>query len=567
MNHKIINGVHFLKLEGDYITRGRLHASILKQQIQKGAIPALAKKNEWLLRRAGGPLDFKPLQNLALSLYHNVLVKKMEKSLNPRDRKLLHAMAEAAEIGHETLVRAMFQPDGLMLMSRLTLMRYLFKDLPARELPGCSSAAVMKNWTADQKLYVLRNQDYPVVGPWETNTTVMFNYPTEAGEIPYVSIASAGLHTGGLTSMNFEGMTVATHAHFGKDVQLNGQPIFVVGGEIICKAKTIAQAFDIAKKTPRNANWSLVVTSGKERATAVIEMGPNETYIRYPEDNFIAHTNFFHTPNLKQKEALICGGRHDDDYARICRMKQILTEDKGQLTPGHLAKVMGDHLDPWSGEERVLGNTVSVMSTIKSVVFSPEDLKLWVSSRQESPTGLGKFLEIDTSNFWQKDSAEENWPYLQGNRPSTPGLVKDIANYRRAYQIWHMQSHTSDYKERTLEALKHTLLEGCHDPHVETQAGHVAFKLGMFDQALIHFEKSTQGKMTEHLSAVRDLFLARCLDIQNQRDRAREIYAKWATYREERLAREMRRGLKRPYNKSGVKKVMLDLQFVDPLVY
>ena len=73
MEYKNIDGVHFLKLKGNYLERTRQHAKVLSKQIKKGALIDLAKKNEWLLRRAGGLLNFKPIQNFVVFLYHKVV--------------------------------------------------------------------------------------------------------------------------------------------------------------------------------------------------------------------------------------------------------------------------------------------------------------------------------------------------------------------------------------------------------------------------------------------------------------------------------------------------------------
>ena len=46
-----------------------------------------------------------------------------------------------------------------------------------------------------------------------------------------------------------------------------------------------------------------------------------------------------------------------------------------------------------------MGNTVSVMTTVKSVIFSPEDFTLYVSKKNTSPVGIGDFIEINKDTF------------------------------------------------------------------------------------------------------------------------------------------------------------------------
>ncbi len=565
-DYRQLKGIHFLRLHGSHLERARMHGEILKRPIQQGAIPALGKKNEWIIRRAGGAFAWGPLQNAAVAFYHNLLIPLMSKSLLPRDRELMMTLAEAAEVPYKTISRAMFQADGLMLLSRLSIMKYLFKDFPAQELPGCSSSVVHPSLTLNKKMLVSRNQDYPVTGPWERETTVIFHEPTEPGEIPHVCVVSAGLHTAGLTTMNKAGLTVAAHAHFGRDVSVRGMPIFVLGGLVASRAKTLNEAVEIVREHNRYANWTFVVSSAKEQNAIAIEMGPKKMAVRSMEDGLLTHTNFFHT-EMKEKEALICGGRYHDDQARVCRMRQVLLANKEQITPSTMSAMLGDHVDPWTGEERVLCNTLSVMATVKSVVFSPEEQQLYVSTRGRSPMGLGDFMKIDVNSFWSDKTSDEEWPMIAGNRPKTPGFLPAVDEYREGYRIWHMESHTDDYAERALVHLRKAQALLPTDPHLSMQVGIVGLKLGHFREAITHLEQAKRGKLVQYLAAVCDLFLARACDAEGDRERALKLYQTWAQYPDPRLRKAMEEGIRRPFQKNKTDQIMLDMQFVDPIMY
>ncbi len=571
---RTIGNIHFLKLVGTYEERAQAHASLLIHEIKNGAIPVLAKKNEWLIRRAGGLLQWGPLQESVVFFYHHVLLPFIQKSLRQEDHGMMQIMAKYSGLDLKTFQRAMFQADGLMLLSRTSMMKYLIKDFALGQVPACSSVAVSGDWTKDGRLLVARNQDYPIVGPWEKNTTVMFNYPSEKDQMPFVSIASAGLHTGGLTSMNEAGLTVAAHAHFCKQVSLKGLPIFVVGQEIISKAKTISQAIDIAKKLNRNANWALVVTSAQEKNAAVLEMSPNKVYPRYAQNNFINHTNYFHHPELSKNEAILSPTRMEDDHARWCRMQQILTPLKGSIDIEEMAQVMGDHLDPWTKSERIMGNTLSVMSTIKSVIFDPKNQDIWVSNRGRSPMGLGPFMQVNVSNFWQQDLTEEltenKMNFISGKKPAAANFESQLELYREAYMSFHTYPDRPDYLEKTLQCLKKILNQNgqnCQDGHVWTQAGHVAFKLNQFEEAQKYYQHSCRFNLATHVAQGRDLMLARTFDLLNNRQKALEIYQRLVKIENGPVKDAAKKCLKTPYKKSKTQEVMIDLQFPDPVHY
>ncbi|MEK6624502.1 MAG: hypothetical protein AABY86_06020, partial [Bdellovibrionota bacterium] len=235
--------------------------------------------------------------------------------------------------------------------------------------------------------------------------------------------------------------------------------------------------------------------------------------------------------------------------------------------PATMSSMLGDHVDPWTGEERVLGNTLSVMATVKSVVFSPEEQILYVSTRGSSPMGLGDFLKIDVNSFWANRTSEETWPTIPGNRPKTPGFMPAVEAYREGYRIWHMESHTDDYAERALVHLRKAQALLPSDPHLSMQVGNVALKLGHFEEAIKHLEQAKCGKLAHYLAAVCDLFLARSYDATGERERALKLYQSWAKYPDARLREAMHQGLRRPYHKKQIDQIMLDMQFVDPIMY
>jgi tetratricopeptide (TPR) repeat protein len=383
-----------------------------------------------------------------------------------------------------------------------------------------------------------------------------------------VAITTAGVHTAGLTAINREGITVFTHAHFGRRVRLSGKPVVTIGNEIARKARTLDEAIDLARKNLPCANWAFVVASAKEQAAIVIEMNPDKAAVRHAEDGFIAHSNYFHDKELREDEALISGGICEDLEGRLCRLRDILEADRGRLEPSHLSRALGDHVDHFTGEERVYGNTISVVTTIKSTVFDPEQQRFWISTRGESPMGLGEFMEVDIDRFW-KDKPEETLARkkIPGYTPKKPGLLEGIHHYREAYREWHMNCHEPDFAERCYIALKKATRAFPSDPNVWFQAGIVALKLHKFDEARNCFEQSLPFKTARHVTEVRNLYLARCYDLAGERAKALDIYGRFSQIGEPRLRKAYEHGMRRPYRERDTARMMLDLQFPDTLQY
>ncbi len=487
---------------------------------------------------------------------------------------MTRALAEGCGLPHEIVRRGLYQADGMMLLSRLSLMRYLMSDHPAIALPGCSSGVLLREQTREGRLLICRNQDYPVVGYWEPNTTVVFQEPSEPGAIPHISVTTAGVHTGGLTSMNREGITLCTHAHFGRHLSWSGATVVDLGNRIIENARTLGEAVDIARRHRRHANWAYVISSGRENQAAVLEMTPDRVVVREPEGGMLAHSNYFQSAELKGEEANMSGSCTEDMKARACRMKQLLASQGGCADAASMARILGDQVDPFTGEERIFGNTIGVVTTIKSVVLDPEMLRLYVSSRKETPVSLeGRYVQVDFEGFWEhsKEEAEERAlaGALQGSQPKNPALTEAVRGYREAYRAWHMEAHLPDYQERTCEALEKTVALQPLDANLRVQAGLVRFLLGQYEAAKQHFECALTAKLTPHGQRVANLFLARCLDLDGKRDQALQLYriTLESGEIETRLQCALEEGIKKPYRDHRRKSLHVDLQFPDAFAY
>ena len=571
LDRRNVAGIHVIRARGTADERARAHMTLMRHEARTGALQHLSEKNEWMIRKAPGPLQWKPLQAAVLAFYRKLLIPYMDRHTVPEYRRLIEVISDSLGVSRDWVRSSLFQPDAFMLLCRISVMKYLLPQMPSGGLPGCTSATVLKGWTREGKLMVARNQDYPVVGPWEPNTTVMFSEPTEVDQIPHVSITTAGVHGLGLTAMNREGITVSSHAHFGRKVSLRGQPVIVVGSEIIRHAKSVGEAVDIARRIPTIANWAFMVASARENDAVVIEKTPSKTCVRQAEDGFLSHTNYFHSPELQGQEARISAAYTEDLVGRICRIREILEKDRGSLEPHHLSRALGDPRDYFSGEDRVVGNTVSVITTIKSAVFEPETQRFWVSARRESPMGLGDFVEFRADRFWEEDWSEEKaqmMPRISGFKDTKPGFLESVAEYRKAYQAWHMSHGDPLSDQNTLVHLKKAVAHFPSDGHLWTQMGLVSFRLKEFSEARRAFEEALSRKLSPAIRGVCQLFLARCWDLAGDRVRALECYAKYPEGMDDpRLAEAFRRGREKPFRLTGVDQIMVDLQFPDTLAY
>ena len=225
-----VAGVNFLLLQGDAVARARQHGRYLKNEIWDGVPMVLEKKNEWIIRRGLNFLHPRSIfMEIPLWIYRNILISLFDRGHEPRYRWINRALSEETGIPISVFRESIFHADALMLLARTSVMKHLVREWPSIGLPGCTSAAVLGGWTQSGRLLAARNMDYPLIGPWEKHSTVFFPDPPHPGEIPPLGVSSAGVHTAGLTGMNLEGITLATHAHFARKSFLAVRPSWKLG--------------------------------------------------------------------------------------------------------------------------------------------------------------------------------------------------------------------------------------------------------------------------------------------------------------------------------------------------
>lgn len=573
MEYRKVKGIHFIRVKGSLEERVGAYGKLLRNQIRDGVAAHLAAKNELLIRRASGLLQVPAIQKAALMFYRNVFMKILEGNMLPPEKRMIQALATETGLSYEEWRNALYQPDAMMVLAKIALIRYLLPEWVPGGLPGCTSAVVAGNWTRSGKILSCRNLDYPTVGYWEKYPTAVFHEPVDKGDIPYVALTTAGIPSGALTSINREGLTLFAHAHFSSKVSLRGRSIVLIGDDVIRKARTIGQVVDEVKKSRRCGNWSFMITSAQEKAAAVVQMTVDKVSVHEAEDGFVSHTNFFHDKKFQAAEGLLSGAYCEDLQGRFCRMREVLEKSRGDLDPFQMCKALGDHEDPISHQMRVMGNTISVVTTVTSAVFEPESLKFWMSNRNESPTGLGDFVGVDIERFWtmspQECEAEHEGvtEVLSPNRDQDPRLLEAVHYYHKAYCHFHMSEGKPEDFDQCLYELQRATAAYPEDGHLWVQTGILAFQMQRFEEARSSLEQSRSRVLSPHVQAVRDLYLGRCYDLAGERERALELYSAHPEVHEPKLRKAFAKGIKRRYQSHEIGRVVIDLQFPDTFEY
>jgi len=563
------NGLHVLSLRGTYSEMATQHGALLKEEIHQGTLPYLGERNSLLLKNAYKFVNKPLLQKLALKAISLAFHKPMIAQTPRHFLEEAHALARAADIPYKYCVESMVQPDTFVLLLRYFVARHFLRHM-AGGFPGCTSVVALGNATKSGNLIHARNMDYQVVSKWEAFPTVTFYDPTDHdAKQRFISITTAGVHTAGVTSTNESGITLSTHFHCARNVSPFGVPIQFIGSEVIRKARTLGEAIDIAGSFNRAGTWSFIVSSGKENAAATIEMAHGKLVVRHPDDGLLAHSNHFHDPDLQSGEFLLSASVAGDYSARYRRAMSILKDNHGTIDRNTAARILGDNLDIETGKLRAHGNTIAVITNIKSFISEPLEGKFWVANSHESPVSLGDYvgfnIDEDFHDFESRTPETFTW------NADSKASIKDDPRKREALRVFR-ESYIAHHVNYDLKAAARAAARAAElDPnegHFQIAAGYLNMRLGQVKEAAAYFRRALNCTLTRHMAQVTSFYLAHTLDATGMREEAVARYKDLVTDAiDPNIRREAKKFLRKPCPIDQAARMTFDMQFCDTLEY
>ena len=372
--------VRLLWFKGNDTERARVHANEIQKlnasERQKLALNPLSKKNQSLITRAIESATRIPsftksaLIKTATSTYEETILRH-HRGLDDHFTSRISEFAHQSGMPVRDMIFSLYQPDFLMVLAAISGEKVSPHFLSG--MPGCATAVVGTG--NDHALTLLRNLDYPAADHWEKWQTVFFHEPTETQYQKYVSVGSLGIHLAGLTGVNESGIGFSLHAHFSKKFSLKGVPIFFLGQEILESARSIDEAVFMCKSFRTIGSWAINLASDRENRAVTVELSDGKTFVREmsPDDPAHAHANGFQCTEFRKNELHFSGSFHEDIRARKESLEKNLDHSPDQfLSLKDALQSLANHHDHETGELRLFGNTVSVVTTIQSMAF---DLK------------------------------------------------------------------------------------------------------------------------------------------------------------------------------------------------
>lgn len=537
-----IGGLWVLHLKGTSFERGLQHGTLMRYRV-RDTLSFYRMLPETLAARGFPEGSFKMK---ALKKLKRALVRRLAEHRDSDALEEMRGLAVGLGMSIEELAEALVLADVMQYVGALAERR---RKAGPPVMPGFGCTSAVRETPASGLLFA-RNFDFWGAGYWDANPAVIFHHPDKGKA--FCSIATAGFPTGGITSINEDGLAVAVHQHGSRDSSLQGTPIIDIAHSIARTASTVDEAIEVAGRFRSTGGWTIVVAGGSPPRAAAIEMSSSRQAPRFLSEHLLVATNCFRDEELGARELQANLSSTLSDHARYERAVSMVTP--ARATTARMASVLGDHYDVLAGRERSAGLSISRITTLSSVLFSLSERRFWVSE-SPAPTSRGGYVgfDLDAELGGQKSSVGR----LEGGRPPALRTTSAQNRYLDAYKEY---VNTGDLN-RVLMILADCSSIDPREPTFPLMEGIVRAMVGNFNGALKSIDRALSLETVEVKKTVALLWKGRVLDLADRRERSLKVYSQLAegTGVSNITTIAARRNLKKPFREKDLSGILLDL--------
>ena len=444
-------GILVLSLQGDQFEMAFQHGRLLQKEALEGALVETAKLLERAVRNAIP--DIKGVTDTAVEVFYKkysdpILKHAIRAQGGDGDRLLLEAygLSEGSGIPLEQVLRGVLGPESLQVVLGERMGGKSI--IPAGLANSCTDFVVKEEATSTGKMIIGRNTDYPLNGYFDKFPTVIYYQPTD-GSQRYLSVTSAGIHNAGVVAFNESGLFIGVHTIPTTEVSTEGNPVFLVGQEVMKTARTFDEAVSIFEKYKPAAGWTYTLASTKENRVASIELTNKRIAVRESKPSYHAQTNHYLSQALKGANLELNSTITEDSQARLLRSEALIQRSLGNFSFQEAFEILGDKWDPINQKAKGFGNVVAVNTTLTSVVFDLSSGRLFMANGM-APVSLSTFVELPLiQEFKPENFSGEKYSMFDNSH-----FHRDFPLMSKAEQKFIEAKHAYEIESNPLKASK-----------------------------------------------------------------------------------------------------------------
>ncbi len=419
--------LYILHLKGSPYEIGYQHGILMSEEIRQGVVDLYADPI------GGGRKTHSPLIWLIKQYLNRKVYKPIEKAQPQQLLDQLKGIADGSDVSYKKIFKANHHTAVIMMMTPVLIKQNLKKfNKLGIQIGACSTFVATKEATANGKTIVGRNTDYSGIEGWPKYQTIFFVEPEDG--FKYVQIGTAGIIMWA-PGMNENGMVVTAHYMIYDDIKPNGWSIAAFTDELLRKTENLDDAINILNNNPRGASCGFVVTDGKNKDAFAAEVSTGKTTIRRLEENKVIMTNFAVSDEKREIDFVSKYNLNEGSPGRYLRLTQLIKENYGKIDPSLAAEFMGDHIRITTNTERNAYGILAVNDNVNSMVFSPEELKLWVASGL-APVCNNPYIGFDFEDEINGIQSSVSPEILEGYEFKNPNIKLGMEKCNQAYIIF-----------------------------------------------------------------------------------------------------------------------------------
>jgi isopenicillin-N N-acyltransferase-like protein len=265
------------------------------------------------------------------------------------------------------------------------------------EMFHCSGITLSDKATNDGSLYHVRVLDYSIGKNLQDTACLMIVEPENA--FAFVNVSYAGF-IGSVTGMNQQQISVGEIGGDGYGLW-EGVPMSFLIREVLEKAKTLKDAWDIFSKTPRTCEYYYVVADGKNNNSIGIYATSSQIQKILPGENYAAFALDKSSKNTKNDDKYFFSPTkiESSSYQTLFYNKNLMGllrkqpnncitltgfshPERYPILIDRISKEYGK-VDVYSLQE-IIKLPVARTSNLHNAIFHPSTLDLWVSHADEN---------------------------------------------------------------------------------------------------------------------------------------------------------------------------------------